>query len=254
MSDRFLAPVRQAGHDWARETRILRDRNAAYTRALDRASSESSFKTARQFVQIYNGGSMPTVVDRVYFTHPVIVSGTEIEGGTATTSVDTATTVPVVVLGQVPSIGDMLVAFAVGGRWVAERGTGLGGAGIVCSPCTIPAENLTISWTNLLTGDGLGMLTYSRMPSPSWATSCVDNGVEFTLACTGGEIELRVYFFVSGICPTGETDYCSNLQESPLTLTLTDQTCSPFGLTFTVGESSCPTVYSLGNTTFVITL
>ena len=87
------------------------------------------FSSARMLVKVFDGGSMPTAAERVYFTHPVLLTGSEAEGGTGTLTVDTATTVPVIVLGDVPSVaGDYLTAYAVGGRWVAERG-GSGGGG-----------------------------------------------------------------------------------------------------------------------------
>ena len=41
------------------------------------------------------------------------------EGGVAT--VDTTQSIPIVVLGHVPSVGDILPAFAVGGRWVGSE-------------------------------------------------------------------------------------------------------------------------------------
>ena len=88
---------------------------------------------------------------------------------------------------------------------------------------------------------------------PSWFTGCVDSGLQFILACNGGSIELRAVFFVSGSCPTGSSNYCSNLRSSPLTLTLTDHTCSPFSLTFTLNEAGCPELYDEGNTQVVIT-
>ena len=58
---------------------------------------------------------MPSSAGLWYFTHPVTAYGTETEGGTGTFTVDTATTVPVIVLGGVPSVGDYLTAYSVGG-------------------------------------------------------------------------------------------------------------------------------------------
>jgi hypothetical protein len=263
MADRFLGSpgyTRQntlstAQGDSDRESRILRDRFEKHEDAIDRIrNSGRAFSSSRQLVQMYNGGSMPATVPRVYFTHPVIAGGAETEGGSPSFSADTTTTVPVVFLGQVPSVGDYATAYAVGGRWVAERGKSSGGVGVVCEPCTIPAEDLTISWTNLIGGNGSATLTYSSMPGSSWSTGCVDEGIFFTLACTDGGIELRATFFVSGVCPTGETSYCSNLRAEPLALILSSYTCSPFSLTFAVGAAACPTLYSFGNTQCLITL
>ena len=107
----------------AREARILRDRIAAYEDALDASGGAAPpFESARLLVQVYNGGAMPSAPELVYFTHPVLVTGAETEGGAGTLTTDTATTVPTIVLGHVPSVGDCLTAYALGGRWVAERG------------------------------------------------------------------------------------------------------------------------------------
>jgi hypothetical protein len=238
----------------ARESRIIRDRIAAYEDILDAAGGVvAPIGSARLLVQVYNGGAMPTAAELVYFTHPVLVTGAETEGGAGTLTADTATTVPVTVLWHAPSVGDYLTAYSVGSRWISERGGSSGGGYATCTPCNIPQVDLTISWTNLLDGAGSTMMTYTSGPNV-WSTGCVDNGLEFSLSCTEAGIELRAFFFISGVCPTGETNYCSNLRAVPLGLNLTDFTCSPFVLTFAVPEIDCPAIYSLGNTQFVITL
>ena len=235
------------------DTRVLRDRMYAHTQILDRLiHNPVLFTTARQLVQVYNGGLMGSAPDLYYFTHPVLVTGIETEGGTAALSTDTTTTICVVVLGNTPSVGDYLTAYAIGGRWVAERSR-LNSATIACSPCSIPTEDLTISWTNLLTQDGSMTMTYMTGPLV-WIATCVDNGLIFKLQCNSGDIELRVIFFLSGACPDGESNYCSNLGVSPLVLMLSDYTCSPFSLSFTVGEDDCPAIYGAGNVQFTITL
>jgi hypothetical protein len=256
--DRFLSPTSPQHNtlNTAREARILRDRQAAHEDALDRLA-RSSGGAARQLVQVYDGGAMPTTTPRVFFTHPVIAAGAETEGGSATLTADTATTTPVVFLAHVPAVGDYAVATAVGGRWVVDGGGSSGPANLTCSPCDIPEEDLTISWTNLSSGDGSATLAWNGFTgifSAAWATGCVDGGIEFRLACTDGGIELQAIFFTSGVCPTGESNYCSNLRSSPLQLTLSSYTCSPFSLTFVVGEDACPTIYSFGNVQFVVTL
>ncbi len=259
MPERFLAPrvTRRGGSSNsspARETRILRDRQAAHEDAVDRATATASaFSSARMLVQVFNGGSMPATVPRVYYTHPVVATGAETEGGAPTFSADTVTTVPVIFLNHVPSVGDYATAYAVGGRWVAEETPPSSGGSIVCSPCNLPITNLTISWTNPLTGNGSATLIYSASPQ-QWLAQCVDNGLTFKLLCTGGGVELQATYYTSGGCPGGTSQYCSNLRSSPVELTLSSSTCSPLNITFTVGASMCPQVYSLGNTQFVVTL
>ncbi len=252
----FLSPPLRTAHGAARsESRILRDRQAAHSRAADITQGrQAPYSTARLLVQVYNGGSMGSAADLYYFTHPVLATGAEAEGGTATLTTDTTTTVPVVVLHHAPSVGDYLTAYSVGGRWVSEIGAPSGGGGVVCLPCDIPTSTLTVSWTNLLAGDGSAPMTHSTGPD-AWTATCVDDGLIFKLGCNSGNIVLKVTFFVSGSCPTGQANFCSNGTgvTDPLLLTLTSYTCSPFSLTFSCTEAGCPAVYGAGNTQFIIT-
>ena len=255
--DKFLSPAGFVIDDFIRarhEARVLRHRMTAHEGALDQVGgSARTYTTARQLVQVYDGGSMPSEAERIYFTYPALLAGAEAEGETGSFDVDEATTIPVVVLGHAPSVGDLLVAYAVGGRWVTERSSFTGVGSITCAPCDIPTEDLTISWTNLLSGNGSAPMNYATGLN-AWTTECVDSGLQFRLSCTAGEIELRVFFFVTGFCPTGQSDFCSSRRSAPLALVPSGYTCSPFSLTFAVTEAGCPTIYEIGNTQFVITL
>ncbi len=134
----------------ARDTRILRDRHLAHSAAIDRADFAQPNGSARMVVQVYDGGSIPTVSERVFFTHPVLATGSETEGTAATLTVDSDTTVPVVVLGKPPSVGDYLTAYLCGGRWVTELLTVSGPQCYVatCAVCGIPKGNLTLALTD----------------------------------------------------------------------------------------------------------
>ena len=83
------------------------------------------------------------------------------------------------------------------------------GTGAVCSPCNIPQFNLTLSYTNVLYGNGTATLVYGFPPS-RWISRC-SNGLTYELLCTSGTIELRVIYYTAGSCPTGTAQYCSNL-------------------------------------------
>jgi hypothetical protein len=261
MADRYLSPPGRSGRggDSARESRILRDRMAAFDDALDRASSDGPFTAARMLVQTFSGGAYPTTTPAVYLTNPVLVTGPETEGGAGTLTVDSATTVPVVVLGQPPMIGDYLTAYAVGGRWVTDLLTksspppNLGGCVLLtCSPCSIPRGDLTIAWTNTITGNGSATMTYSAA-GQTWTATCVDNGQIFLLRCTGGAINFAVEYFTAGGCPGGTIAGCSAADASPNKLIVGTQTCSPFSLTFGVDATHCPGVFANGDTQFTIT-
>jgi hypothetical protein len=237
----------------AREARTIRDRLEAFNDELDRRV-ESSGGTARVLVQVYNGGSMPTVPERIYFTHPVLVTGAETEGVAATMTVDSATTIPVVVLGHAPSVGDFLTAYAVGGRWVTEQlsKTGSNCYSTVCAPCAIPRADLTIAWTNPVGGNGSTTLTYN-CNAGTWASGCVDGGQQFLLKCTGGADFFQVTYQTAGVCPGGTRSTCTSTAAAPHKIALTSSVCSPFSLTFDVSGTDCPAVSANGDTQFVIT-
>jgi hypothetical protein len=238
--------------------RLLRDRHEALAGVADRMIPATIVAPPRRLVQIYNGGAMGNAPNLFYLSHPVELDGPEIEGSTGTPLVDTSQSIPVVVLGHVPAVGDILPAFAVGGRWVAERG-GTGSQSFPCLPCTIPNQNLTISWVNPLAGNGSDILVYNSS-GPTWASGCsggtgVGNQLLFELLCTRGQIEFRVYYFISGSCPTGQTNYCSNLRANGSQLILSSTTCgSGFTLVFTSTNQSCPTISGSGFSSFIVTL
>jgi len=100
--------------------RIERLRHQDLNDLVDRAIADIGGGTPRQLVQIYNGGSMVSQPDHFFLSHPVYLNGVAAEGGLGGPSVDVSQTIVVDVIGKAPSVGDQLVAYAVGGRWVAE--------------------------------------------------------------------------------------------------------------------------------------
>jgi hypothetical protein len=224
----------------------------AWFRPLFRSVIAATPTTARRLVQIRDGGAIPSSADHFFLAYPIEFDGAETEGGTGTPVVDVSQPIIVDVLGHAPSVGDILTAFAVGGRWVAERGGLSGGGSLACSPCNIPAQNLNLSWVNVISGNGSTTLTYTTTPA-SWTSGC-SNGLLYKLVCTGGQVELRVISFSSGSCPTGTQQYCSNLGPTPFGLTLSSFTCLPLSLTFLTNSSGCPAIATIGYTKFTITL
>ena len=218
---------------------------------MDRGATAPARVTARRLVQVYNGGSIPTQAGYVYLTNPVELDGDEIEGGSATANVDATTTIPVVVLWGTPQVGDLLTAYAVGGRWVAERsGTSIQ-PGYPCGQCQIPRQNLTVSWTNLILGNGATQLVYSGNPTTQWVSTCT-NQLLYEVICNQSQVEFRVYYFVAGSCPSGQSQYCSTIRSNPFRLPQTHLTCSPFLLTCSVTSASCPSLASNGYTSFTV--
>ncbi len=194
---------------------------------------------------------MPMSPDKVYLTHPVELDGIETEGSLATPNVDTTTTIPVVVLWGAPQVGDLLTAYAVGGRWVAERSVTSGQTGYLCGQCQIPRNNLTVSWSNLILGSASTTLVYSGSPTTQWMSACT-NQLLFELICTQNQVEFRVYYFLSGSCPSGQSQYCSTIRANPYNLIQTNLNCSPLLLTCEVGSASCANLAALGYTGFTV--
>jgi hypothetical protein len=251
--DRYLQSGRNAVAVSAdQETRVLRARHADLASQVDRAGLFGSSSTPRRLVQINNGGSMPSSPDHFFLAYPVEIDGSETEGGGGTPVIDTSQPIIVDVLGHAPSAGEILTAYAVGGRWVAERAGISGGGSLACSPCNIPTQNLTLSWVNVTSGNGSTTLTYAAT-SASWTSGC-SNGLLYKLVCTGGQVELRVIFFTSGSCPTGTQQFCSNLRVKPFGLALSSVTCSPLSMTFLSNKSVCSAIASAGYTMFTVTL
>ena len=134
-------------------------------------------------------------------------------------------------------------------------GTGLGcgccGEGYLCGTCSIPRTDLTVSWTNLIIGNGSATLVYSGSPSTQWLSACT-NQLLYQLVCTASVIEFRVYYFLSGSCPTGQSQFCSTIRTAPSSLIQTGFTCSPFLLTCSVTSSSCSNLATYGYTGFSV--
>jgi len=131
MSDRIPTAVPPQSHD----TQIARSDDHAHARTLrsraqdlmagaDRRPPRRQPSVPRELVVVFDGGEIPTAANKVFWTHPVEVDCNDTEGATPTFTPDTDQTIPVVVVRSPAVAGDMLVAHAIGGRWVAEKGGG----------------------------------------------------------------------------------------------------------------------------------
>lgn len=183
--------------------RNIRDRASSFDDALGRLGKGGVDGSARIAVQIYNGGMMGAGGGIYYLGNPTTFNGPEVEGAGYTPVVDTTTSVAVDVLDGTPSVGDILVATAVGGRWVAEQGgSGSPPTGVTCGACTIPDGTLTLSWVftdppAVSGGTGTTTLTQS---GPTWyspVTSYLSTSgtayVAYTVFCAGGVWQLRIW-------------------------------------------------------------
>jgi hypothetical protein len=208
--------------------------------------------TARRLVQIYDGGAMPSAPDHFYLAHPVELDGAETEGGLASPVVDT-TTLAVDVLWGVPQAGDILTAYAVGGRWVAERSGGTS-SGHPCSGCSDIPNSLTLSGPACELPAPLTMTWHPQGPTgtggPSW------------WAREGGGGGFGVYWIWTCVTtPTLTIEDTTPGGFPPCSAFGTISSCSPFAATatFTVvpvgGGYNCPLLgFDCGAGTFTFTL
>lgn len=120
-----------------------------------------------------------------------------------------------------------------------------GTASITCSPCSIPGQNLVISWNNLLHGSGSTTLTYDGVQT--WTSACLGQ-LQWRLTCYVGVTQISAIYYISGSCPTGTGQSCDYPGSAPNSFQLTSYTCSPFSMTFAINETYCPLLSSLGYT------
>lgn len=200
--------------------------------------------------QVVSGGATPAAVDHTFLVHPVQISGDEIEGAPGSAVADSRRLIPVVIVGgRPPVIGEFVVAHATGGRWVADL-SGPAPTSLPCSPCAIPRRNLTVSWIGALSGGGSIGLVYDGLNQ--WQNGCA-GPLSFRLSCEGGSIVFSATVFTTGACPNGPSQSCSNSTAAPNGLTLIQQACSPFLLTYQVTGSTCPALSDRGYQRFTIT-
>ncbi len=176
------------------DSRVERTRVANRADDLDRAEVRPAGGTPKQLVQVYDGGAMPTGNNKWFLTHPVSLSGTEVEGSTGTIAAD-STSIPVVVLGSVPTVGDVLNAFMVGSKWVAELRGCSTTIEVVCGSTPIVGASVTVTsgMTTIATGttgsDGKVTLAIGAAGSYTVAVTSGsgDSTVTITLACGATE-------------------------------------------------------------------
>ena len=123
-----------------------------------------------------------------------------------------------------------------------------------CGTCSIPKANLTVSWTNLILGNGSTTLVYSSSPSTVWASGC-SNQLLYKVSCVGGVLVFQVTYFISGSCPTGQAQTCQTGSTNPHKLTTTSQVCgASFLWVIGLTSTTCPTLSAFGYTGFTVSI
>lgn len=204
-------------------------------------SRPAASKSTPRFVgQVYDGGSMPDGIERVYLTRPCSIDGVPSEGATGTITPDTTRSIPVVVLGATPEVGDNLIAEAVGGRWVSRIGSGEGT--VPCVPCGFPMSDLTLSYVRRpgFGSDGTATLTYDSATA-TWTSPCLFD-TKIILKCgvdylTRTDIQLDIEIYNGGSSCVGAVltrVTTKNPPGSSARIILGTYVCSPLMLEFSV--------------------
>lgn len=235
------------------ETRLLRDRHAALAAAIDRRSTVPTDGAARQLVQVFNNGAMPTANDHYFSAHPVNVGGEESEGSTPTFDVNTTQVVIVDVLGSTPpSVGDMLVATGVGGRWVAEKGGTTGTRLIQVNGCnSFGYPGVTVNFFDHVGGtllgscvtDALGIIYSSCIPDGTYFVTVTGASIRFapfgqTLILKKGVFKIITLVPASGyVCVPLTDGLFGCLLPLATTLHVTDTVLGTATITYSNGSS-----------------
>lgn len=150
--------------------RHLRALHAERADAFARLPSNPPESTPSFLGKVVDGGSMPTTGGKFFLLEPVDADGTESEGGAATLSADSSRKIPTLVLGDdPPGAGDFLVARAIGGLWVADRGCSGAGGG-----CAVTFKAIGCNTAAL--GSATGTTSVSVWDTSAKGTLC-DSGV-----------------------------------------------------------------------------
>jgi hypothetical protein len=100
------------------DLRILRDRLATSTSALDRVAVDGPYGSAAMCVITTTVTTYPTVAAAFYACNPTLLTGAETEGAVPTFTDDANTVVYALNVGTaIPPNGTRVVIHAAGGRW-----------------------------------------------------------------------------------------------------------------------------------------
>ena len=123
-------------------------------------------------------------------------------------------------------------------------------SGYPCGSCRIPQNDLTVHWTNPILGNGSDTLVYS---GGVWKTTDCPNQLILTVSCVSNVPVFTATYFISGPCPSGQSQNCATNRSSPNQLTTTSRTCgSSFDWKISVGSSACPNLSANGFTAFEV--
>lgn len=220
----------------------------------DRRIAVPPIGTPRMVVEIFNGGNIPVVPNKVFLGYPVEVDADDAEGASPSFNQDTGAPIPVIVLNQAAVAGDILVAHAVGGRWVAEK---IGCCQLFQVTCnSVPVNGATVT----IKSGGTTVVTGTTNSSGD-VTLCVPSG-SYTVTASGGTCTTTYSNTLNlgcggsyglGCCPgcnvTICPQYCWGCTQSA-TITITNTS----GFNTSVTGTGCQTISIPGSGTYTVTI
>jgi hypothetical protein len=90
------------------------------------------------------------------------------------------------------------------------------------------------------------------MSPSSWTSACIQQ-LLFSLSCSASLVQFGVTYYLSGSCPSGQSQSCVSPGSNPLGIVLDASSCSPLYLHYTVTAAACPVLWNKGYTAFTIT-
>jgi hypothetical protein len=154
---------------------------------------------------VFANPTVPTVPNVFYSVHPVILTGSQVEGGGLTTVPISSVTDLVLVLGTTPCVaGDQIVYYRVENRWVSQRFATGGGTTIVTipgCPCTGSPECIGMTVTDPSGNNQIfqnAILKYG--PTPSALLPVVFTPTSYLSTTTFFDPILNVDFFYFLTC------------------------------------------------------
>lgn len=120
-----------------------------------------------------------------------------------------------------------------------------GGSSVVCGTCAIPAPNLTVFWTNILTGNGSATLVWNGVSK--WQSACIASSYIYDLACVSGVLTFSVSN-CSGVL------ICDTAHANPNRINTVSLTCgASFDWKMSISSASCSTLAMNGFTNYEVT-
>ena len=216
------------------ELRSQRLRRSERVDRLDRTPSDGPERKQVLVGRVFNAGALPGSTLRYFAVRPFSPSGAEAEGTSAGQDISSNAQELVLVLGpKVPQVGDDLIAYAIGDRWVAGQAGGGGCPGSPslsitvqgCFGLRLPGATVTCNGATKVT-DGQGVATFPVTSAGTYAGTIgrdrfVSQNFSLNLNCASGSFSRTL------VAAPGFYCFCNCSLPLPATLSVADPVYGP---------------------------